>query len=123
TVSSCDPSPNTGTIPRRASLNTFSTSWSHSPYTVGGRTMVQGNGIARTRTSAASLLWPYGVTGAGGRASSIGCPGDVGPPAASDETSTKRCGGACDAASRTLAGIGRGSGRGKVVKSGGRTRG
>ena len=65
--------------------------------------MVQGNGIARTRTSAASLLWPYGVTGAGGRASSIGCPGDVGPPAASDETSTKRCGGACDAASSTLA--------------------
>src|SRR5256885_15445208 len=93
TDSSCDPSPNTGTSPLRANLKTFSTSWSHSPYTVGGRTMVQGNGIARTRTSAASLLWPYGVTGAGGRASSIGCPGDVGPPAASDETSPKRCGG------------------------------
>src|SRR2546427_7763672 len=94
TDSSCDPSPNTGTSPLRANLKTFKTSRSHSPYTVGGRTMVQGNGIARTRISAASLLWPYGFTGAGRRASSIGWPGVVGPPAASDETSTKRCGGA-----------------------------
>src|SRR2546422_6075067 len=37
TDSSCDPSPNTGTTPRSASLNTFSTARSHSPYTVGGK--------------------------------------------------------------------------------------
>src|SRR5436853_501322 len=61
TDSSWDPSPNTGPNPSRASLNSLSTSRSRSPYTVGGRTMVQGNAIARTNTSAASLLWPYGV--------------------------------------------------------------
>src|SRR2546426_3353363 len=104
TDSSCDPSPNTGTSPLRANLKTFKTSRSHSPYTVGGRTTVQGNGIARTKISAASLLWPYGVTGAGGRVSSIGCPGVVGPPTASDDTSTKRCGGGGEGGSPTVAG-------------------
>ena len=65
--------------------------------------MVQGNAIARTSTSAASLLWPYGVTGDGGRVSSIGAPGRVGPAAASDDTSTNRRGGCSAAASSTLA--------------------
>ena len=65
--------------------------------------MVQGNAIARTRTSAASLLWPYGVTGEGGRVSSTGAPGWVGPAAASDDTNTKRRGGLWDAASSTCA--------------------
>src|SRR2546423_12944523 len=72
TDSSCDPSPNTGASPSRASLNSLSTSRSRSPYTVGGRTMGQGNAIARTSTSAASLLWPYGGTGDGGRGFSVG---------------------------------------------------
>src|ERR1051325_4002537 len=74
TDSSWDPSPNTGASPSRASLNSLSTSRSRSPYTVGGRTMVQGNAIARTSSSAASLLWPYGVIGDGGRGPSIGAP-------------------------------------------------
>src|SRR2546429_5967221 len=94
TDSSCDPSPNTGATPIRASLKILRTSRSHSPYTVGGRTMVHAPAIARTSSSAASLLWPYGVTGDGGRVSSIGFPGAVGPAAASEETSTKRPGGA-----------------------------
>src|SRR5919198_1450889 len=100
TDSSCDPSPNTGASPSRASLNTLSTSRSRSPYTVGGRTMVQGNAIALTSTSAASLLWPYGVTGDGGRVSSTGAPGCVGPAAASDDTRTKRRGGSAPGAHR-----------------------
>src|SRR5205807_7749924 len=93
TDSSWDPSPNTGLNPSPASLNSLSTSRSRSPYTVGGRTMVQGNAIARISTSAASLLRPYGVTGDGGLVSSTGAPGRVGPAAASDDTSTKRRGG------------------------------
>src|SRR3989442_1348095 len=84
TDSSCDPSPNTGATPIRASLKILRTSRSHSPHTVGGRTMVHDPAIARTSSSAASLLWPYGVTGEGGRGSSIGFPGTVGPAAASD---------------------------------------
>src|SRR2546422_5165755 len=72
TDSSCDPSPNTGASPVRANLKTLRSSRSHSPYTVGGRTMVHEPAIVRTSCSAASLLWPYGVTGDGGRVSSIG---------------------------------------------------
>src|SRR2546423_15322394 len=104
TDSSWDPSPNTGPSPCRVSLNSLSISRSRSPYTAGGRTMVQGNAIARTRTSAASLLWPYGVTGDGGRVSSTGAPGWVGPAGASDGTSPKRRGGGAEGASGTYAG-------------------
>src|SRR2546430_6220227 len=86
TDSSCDPSPNTGANPVRASLKTLRTSRPHSPYTVGGRTMVHEPAIIRTTSSAASLLWPYGVTGDGGRVSSIGFPGTVGPAAAIEDT-------------------------------------
>src|SRR5437773_1450337 len=82
TDSCCDPSPNTGASPVRANLKTLRTSRSHSPYTVGGRTMVHEPAIVRTSCSAASLLWPYGLTGDGGRVSSIGFPGRVGPAAA-----------------------------------------
>ena len=103
TDNSCEPSPNTGTTAARASLNSLKSSRSRSPYTVGGRTIVQGTGVARTSSSAASLLRPYGVTGAGGRLSSIGCPGSVGPAAASDETYRSRRGGSTAAASSTLA--------------------
>src|SRR5213596_1061052 len=103
TDSSCDPSPNTGASPVRASLKTLRTSQSHSPYTVGGRTMVHEPAIDRTSSSAASLLWPYGVTGDGGRVSSIGFPGTVGPAAASEETSTERPGNPGAAASSTFA--------------------
>src|SRR2546422_2659931 len=88
TNSSCDPSPNTGAPPMRASLKALRTARSHSPYTVGGRTMVHAPAIARTSSSAASLLWPYGVTGDGGRVSSIGFPGAVGPAAARSEEHT-----------------------------------
>src|SRR2546422_10459584 len=84
TDSSCDPSPNTGASPVRASLKTLRTSRSHSPYTVGGRTMVHEPAIDRTSSSAASSLWPDGVTGDGGRGASIGFPGAVGPAAASE---------------------------------------
>src|SRR2546430_14870618 len=102
TDSSCDPSPNTGATPMRASLKTLRTSRSHSPYTVGGRTMVHEPAIDRTSSSAASLLWPYGVTGDGARVSSIGFPGTVGPAAATEEANTKRPGDHSAAASRTL---------------------
>src|SRR5438034_11146849 len=47
--------------------------------------MVHAPAIARTSSSAASLLWPYGVTGDGGRVSSIGVPGAVGPAASGQE--------------------------------------
>src|ERR1700716_3169509 len=53
TDTSCDPSPNTGASPVRASLNTLRTSRSPSPYTVGGRTMVQERAIVRPGNSAA----------------------------------------------------------------------
>src|SRR5438270_5251107 len=65
--------------------------------------MVHAPAIARTSSSAASLLWPYGVTGDGERVSSMGFPGVVGPAAAREETSTKRPGDACAAASSTFA--------------------
>src|SRR5438876_5605795 len=90
TDSSGDPSPNTGATPMRASLKALRTWRSHSPYTVGGRTMVHAPAIARTSSSAASLLWPYGVTGDGGRVSSIGFPGAVDetrPPRSEEHTS------------------------------------
>ena len=65
--------------------------------------MVHEPAIARTSPSAASLLCPYGVTGDGGRVSSIGFPGTVGPAAASEETSTKRRSDTGAAASSTFA--------------------
>src|SRR5438046_8669174 len=103
TDSCCDPSPNTGASPVRANLKTLRTSRSHSPYTVGGRTMVHEPAIVRTSCSAASLLWPYGVTGDGGRVSSIGLPGSVGPAAAGEEESTEPSGGRCAGASGPVA--------------------
>src|SRR5690242_10760120 len=89
--SSCRPSPSTGAQPVRASLKA-GRNWlrSRGPYTDAGRTIVNGTPDARTASSPASLLRPYGVTGPQVEASATGVPRRAGPAAASEDVYTRR---------------------------------
>src|SRR5438034_675834 len=62
TDSSCDPSPNTGATPMRASLKALRTARSHSPYTVGARAPVaQRGGVVQIALHQAHVAPAEGV--------------------------------------------------------------
>src|SRR2546427_386607 len=59
TDNSCEPSPNTGTTPRRASWKILRVPRSHSPYTTGGRTIVHASGVARQQPDLGAPAQPF----------------------------------------------------------------